>query len=119
MGNIKSPLVQQLFLSTQDRLATLCERFKVEKLYLYGSAMTEHFSLESDLDIIVRFQVVNLPPEDRGQMYWDLLDALERLFDQKVDLLTDKKFSNPYFQEEVERTKTLIYDQSQSTKIII
>ena len=67
----------------------------------------------------MRFRELNWPPEDRGQLYWDLLDALEQLFGRKVDLLTDRAFDNPYFQEEVEKTKTLIYDRSQSEEVLV
>ena len=102
-----------------DQLATLCQRYHVDKLYLFGSATTDRFAQDSDLDIIVRFLSVDLPPEDRGQLYWDLLTALEQLFDRKVDLLTDKKFDNPYFHQEVEKTKTLIYDRSQSAEVFV
>lgn len=100
-------------------LEALCKQYQVDRLYLFGSAMTDHFTAESDLDIIVRFRELDLPPEDRGQLYWDLLDALEQLFGRKVDLLTDKKFSNPYFQREVDKTKTLIYDRSQSAEVLV
>jgi predicted nucleotidyltransferase len=103
----------------KSKLAILCQRYQVDKLYLFGSATTDRFTQDSDLDMIVRFLSVNLPPEDRGQLYWDLLAALEQLFDRKVDLLTDKKFDNPYFRQEVEKTKTLIYDQSQSAEVLV
>ena len=101
----------------QTTLTELCQRFRVERLYLFGSATTDRFTAESDLDMIVRFRELDLPPEDRGQLYWDLLDALEQLFGRRVDLLTDKKFSNPYFRQEVEKTKTLIYDRSQGAEV--
>ncbi len=112
-------LLSSILSPFKDKLAILCQRHHVDKLYLFGSATTERFAQDSDLDLIVRFLSVNLPPEDRGQLYWDLLTALEQLFDRKVDLLTDKKFDNPYFRQEVEKTKTLIYDQSQSAEVLV
>ena len=111
--------IQQLLCSTKDTISALCEQYQVERLYLFGSVTTGRFTPESDLDMIVHFQELDWPPEDRGQLYWDLLDVLERLFDRKVDLLTDRAFDNPYFRQEVEKTKTLIYDRSQSTEILV
>ena len=105
--------------SHKENLATLCQKYQVEKLYLFGSALTDRFAADSDLDIVVQFQPLDCPPEDQGQLYWDFLASLEQLFDRSVDLLTDKKFSNPYFQQEVNRTKTLIYDRSQSAEVLI
>ena len=71
------------------------------------------------IDLIVQFESTDMPPEEKGQLYWDLLDDLEKLFGRKVDLLTDKKFSNPYFREEVEAHKTLIYDRAQSQEVLV
>ena len=96
----------------REPLTQLCQQYQVAKLYLFGSAATDTFRAgQSDIDLIVRFKDQSLPPEDQGQRYWDFLEALESLLGRPVDLLTDKKFSNPYFRREVEKTKILIYDQ--------
>ena len=112
-------LLPTVLTSHKEALLALCQEYQVEKLYLFGSATTDRFGADSDLDMVVRFQPLNLPPEDRGQLYWDFLESLEQLLERKVDLLTDKKFSNPYFQQEVEKTKVLIYDRSQSAEVLI
>lgn len=112
-------LLPPLLVSRKETLATLCKEYQVEKLYLFGSATTGRFGPDSDLDMVVRFQPLEMPPEDRGQLYWDFLESLEQLLKRKVDLLTDKKFSNPYFRQEVEKTKVLIYDRSQSAEVFI
>lgn len=104
----------------QEALTQLCQRYQVAKLYLFGSAATDTFNPQkSDIDFIVQFEERPLRPEDQGQRYWDLLAALEQLLGRPVDLLTNKKFDNPYFQQEVEKTKTLIYDRSQSQKVFV
>jgi len=104
----------------KEKLAQLCQQFHVARLYMFGSAASGTFiNGQSDIDLIVRFEELTLPPEDRGQLYWDLLEALENLFERKVDLLIDKKFTNPYFQKEVEDSKVLIYDRSQSQEVLI
>ena len=111
--------VQKLLRTTREALLASCKQHQVEKLYLFGSATTDRFTSESDLDVIVHFRELDWPPEDRGQLYWDLLEALEQLFERKVDLLTDREFNNPYFQEEVEKTRILIYDRSQSAEVLV
>ena len=116
---MQHPLLPLMLTSQKKALAALCQEHRVEKLYLFGSATTGRFGPDSDLDMVVRFQPLDLPPEDRGQLYWDFLESLEQLLERKVDLLTDKKFSNPYFRQEVEKTKVLIYDRSQSAEVLI
>lgn len=106
--------------ANKEQLARLCQRYHVNKLYLFGSAAGDTFVPEhSDIDLIVQFAPSSLPPEDKGQRYWDLLNALENLFGSKVDLLTDRKFTNPYFRQSVEETKKLIYDRSQSQEVLV
>ena len=44
---------------------TLCQQYHVEKLYLFGSATTDQFTANSDLDRIVRLRLLNVSPEGR------------------------------------------------------
>jgi predicted nucleotidyltransferase len=89
-------------------------------MYLFGSATdSKTFSDTSDIDLIVQFEELDLPPEDKGQLYWDLLAELENLFGRKVDLLKDKQFNNPYFRQQVESQKVLIYDRSKSKEVLV
>ena len=46
---------------------------------------------------------------DYADTYFILADKLEYLFNRKVDLVTDKSLSNPYFISSINLTKTLIY----------
>ncbi len=104
----------------KKQLAQLCRQYHVAKLYLFGSVAKGTFAADrSDIDIIVQFEDLSIPPEEKGQLYWDLLDAFENLFERKVDLLVDKKFANPYFRQAVENSKKLIYDRSQSQEVFV
>lgn len=92
-----------------DELTELCERFRVDKLFAFGSVVTNRFDPQaSDLDLIVELEA--MPPVEKGEMLIGLWDALEKLFGLKVDLLTDQPIKNPYLRQEVEKTKRLIYD---------
>ncbi len=93
-----------------EELAELCERFRVDKLFAFGSVITNRFDPQtSDLDLIVELEA--MPPLEKGEMLIGLWDALEKLFGLKVDLLTDQPIKNPYLRKEVEKTKRLIYDR--------
>ena len=43
--------------------------------------------------------------------YFYLADIFEKIFKRRVDLITDKSLSNPYFIDSVNKTKVLIYGQ--------
>jgi predicted nucleotidyltransferase len=53
-------------------------------------------------------------PVNRGQLLLSLYDKFERLFNQKIDLITPGSIKNPIFEEYVGTSKQLIYDGSKS-----
>lgn len=87
----------------------LCRSHKVDKIYAFGSSITDHFNPQSsDIDIVVRIDIED--PADRGEALLSLWDKLEALFERKVDLLTEDSIRNPYLKANINRTKKLIYD---------
>ena len=99
-----------------QKIASLCEEFKVEKLWVFGSATKSSFSAESDVDFLVSFE--NMKPEDYAENYFLLAENLEEILGRDVDLVTVNSLSNPYFIQSVEESKILIYDR-QSQEILI
>jgi predicted nucleotidyltransferase len=82
----------------------------VNRLYAFGSAITDHFDPNtSDVDVVVDIDIED--PADRGEALLSLWDKLEAFFKRKVDLLTDDSIRNPYLKSYISRTKKLIYDR--------
>ncbi len=93
-----------------EEFVDLCEIHKVDKIYAFGSSITNHFNpKKSDIDLVVAIDIID--PADRGEALLSLWDKLEMLFKKKVDLLTDESIRNPYLRNNIERTKKLIYDR--------
>ncbi len=97
-----------------DALADLCRRSGVRRLYLFGSALPDRFNPgNSDLDFVV--DMANRQPTGAyADRYFGLIDGLEKLFDRRVELVTEQCIRNPYFREEVENTRQLVYEQPNS-----
>jgi uncharacterized protein len=96
----------------QTALAELCHRYRVERLYLFGSAVTDRFDARrSDLDFLVSF-ADREPTGEYADRYLGFADDLEQLFGRPVDLVTEQSIRNPYFRNEVESTRQLVYEQS-------
>ena len=101
------PLVTQ----KQCELASLCQRFKVERLDLFGSAADGRFHADtSDLDFLVRFSNPE-PTGDYADRYLDLAEAMEGLFQRPIDLVTEQSVRNPYFRRVVEASRQLVYER--------
>jgi predicted nucleotidyltransferase len=88
----------------------LCRTNQVDKIYAFGSSVTDHFNpFTSDIDLVVTIDIDD--PADRGEALLTLWDSLETLFKRKVDLLTEDSIRNPYLKANINRTKKLIYDR--------
>jgi predicted nucleotidyltransferase len=90
-----------------DKIRELCSKHKVRKLFVFGSVLTDKFKKDSDIDLIVDFQGVDL--YEYADNYFDLKESLENLFKRDVDLLEDKAIKNPYLRKSIDSSKQLIY----------
>jgi len=90
-----------------EKLHKLCKKFDVKELYLFGSATTNAFSVDSDLDFIVKFNRHGF--EGAFDQFIEFKHELENIYDRPVDLYHLRKFRNSIFRQEVERTKELLY----------
>lgn len=89
-------------------IKTLCEKHKVAKLYAFGSVLTSNFNEESDVDFLVDFKIQDI--EKYVSNFFNLKEKLETLFKKKIDLIEYKAITNPYFKEEIDETKMLVYE---------
>ena len=65
------------------RLATLCRKYGIAELAVFGSVARGDAGPDSDVDLLY----VRVPGNDLGMAYFDLQDDLERLFGREVDLV--------------------------------
>lgn len=84
----------------------MCRRLQVERLDIFGSAATDQFAADSDVDVLVRF--------DRGagdlfNRYFDLKEGLEQIFGRLVDVVLEDSLKNPYFKLAIEQTRKKVY----------
>ena len=93
--------------SNIDNVRTLCKLHKVQRLFVFGSVLSDRFQKDSDIDLIVDFQGVDL--YDYADNYFDLKESLENLFKREVDLLEDKAIKNPYLRQSIDSSKVLVY----------
>lgn len=89
-------------------MVSLCRRFHVREMELFGSAASEHFDpCNSDLDFLVILE--DLEPGEYAEAYFGLLEGLQYLFQRPVDLVVASTIKNPYFLEAIEKTRILLY----------
>lgn len=90
-------------------LSTLCEKYGVKNLYVFGSYLTDNFNVNSDIDFLLSFKE-NLTLEEYTNNFFEMYYALEKLFNRKIDLITERSLSNPFLIENINQTKQLVYE---------
>lgn len=91
------------------QVRSLCQRFGVARLEVFGSATTEEFDpVRSDIDFLVTYK----PDVDLGPWmdeHLALRDALQAVLGRDVDLVFDATRRNPIYDRNVASTRRLVY----------
>ncbi len=90
-----------------QKIIALCQRHKVNKLFVFGSILTNRFNDRSDVDLVADFDDVDL--EDYADNYFDLKAGLEELLNRSVDLLESKAIRNSILRKNIDNSKQQIY----------
>lgn len=91
----------------RQAIEELCRRYHVARLDVFGSLVAGDFDESSDIDFLVEFDSeVN---RYRFDNFFELLRAMERLFNRRVDLVEAGGLRNPYFIKRVNETRRPIY----------
>jgi len=91
-----------------ESVAELCARYHVARLEVFGSATQGEFEPgRSDLDFLVQF--LPCSPEEHAERYFGLLADFQDLFGCRIDLVEIGAVRNPYFLENIQESRTLVY----------
>lgn len=98
-----------------DKIAEFCERWKIQELALFGSALRDDFGPDSGLDFLAAFT-------DHAD--WGLFDHIQiqldlsRLFGRKVDLISQRGLEQSHnwlLKEEILGTAQVLFRASEAT----
>jgi predicted nucleotidyltransferase len=92
-----------------NAIKELCDKHKVEELYIFGSFLTNDFNESSDVDLLIQFGKIDL--NDYFDNYMDLKEELEALLNRPIDLVENHAIKNPIFRRIVDREKKLVYER--------
>jgi predicted nucleotidyltransferase len=92
----------------RQQIETLCRRFHVRRLEVFGSALCDDFNLaRSDVDFLVEFDTS--PDVNAFESYFDLRRQLGELLGRPVDLVMPSAIRNPYVRADIEAQRELVY----------
>ena len=90
-------------------LTELCRTHHVDKLYLFGSNLSDCLNGNCDIYLLIQFEKIDFM--HYFDNYMDLKENLEILFHHQVDLVEYQSIWNPVFRNAVDREKSIIYDR--------
>lgn len=93
--------------SALPKIRSFCQKYYVDTLVLFGSALKGPFTNESDIDFLVKFR--SIPLEDYFENYINFKIELEKLLGRKVDLLEKQTLHNPYLVQSIDEDHLKIY----------
>lgn len=94
--------------SNLNQIKNYCRQYAVAKLHVFGSVTSDQFTDDSDIDFLIKFKDISC--EQYADNYFRLHELFRILFDRKVDLITENMLSNPYFINEINQTKIILYE---------
>ena len=89
----------------------LCKKYRVKRLFVFGSILTDRFNDDSDIDFSVDFDrdTINNEKLDWAEIFFGFVEELQTLLKRKVDIVFEDFINNQYFRNELDNTKKLIY----------
>ena len=99
------PIIQ----SKRDAIVTLCQRFRVRQLEVFGSAARgrDFDPAHSDVDFLVEFEPNDGVPT--LSTYFELRAELSKLVSLPVDLVMAGSVRNPFIQADIDRSREHVY----------
>ena len=85
----------------------LCDKHHVEKMYLFGSALTPDFNAESDVDFLVKFKQIDLT--EYFDNYMNFKERLKKKYGREIDLVEEQTLRNPILIKSIDKNKELVY----------
>jgi len=92
---------------SQEEIKQFCQRHSIRKLSLFGSVLRNDFTRESDVDVLVEFELGKTP----GLAIITMEDELSNIMSRQIDLRTAADLSR-YFREQVLAEALVIYEQN-------
>jgi len=97
--------VPQIQISLES-VREFCRKWRVKEFSLFGSVLSEDFSPDSDVDVLVSFE------EDAPWSAYelvDMIDELRRIFGREVDLVEKEGLRNPYRRRSIMSRREVLY----------
>lgn len=92
-----------------DKIIALCKKYKVARLWVFGSILTPRFNDDSDIDFLVDFDEKHIELLDYADNFFNFIHEIETVVGRKVDMIVNKSVKNRFFRTEIDETRRLLW----------
>ncbi len=95
----------------KEEIAAFCQRYHIRRMALFGSVLRDDFTPESDVDVLVDFELDRTP----GLEFITIQDELSEILGRQVDLHTFEgieRSRNWLRREEILSSAEAVYEQT-------
>lgn len=92
-----------------DKIVALCKKYKVARLWVFGSILTPRFNDDSDIDFLVDFDEKHIELLDYADNFFNFIHEIESVVGRKVDMIVNKSVKNRFFRTEIDETRRLLW----------
>jgi hypothetical protein len=88
------------------RIEAFCRKYGVEEFSLFGSVLRDDFRLDSDIDVMLKFE------SGRGFTFEntpDIFDELREIFGRPVDVVEKGRIRNPFRRRSIMSSYQVVY----------
>ncbi len=90
-----------------EKIIAFCKKHFIERIFVFGSVLSNKFSEHSYIDFLIKFQGVD--SHTYFDNFLDFKNKLEILFEREVDLVEEQTLRNPYLIASINRNKRLLW----------
>ena len=90
----------------RSKIASFCQKWLITELAVFGSAIRDDFTQQSDVDVLVTFK------ENAPWSLWDFVDMqdeLKAILGREVDIVEKNALRNPFRKHEILTTSEVVY----------
>ncbi len=102
-------MLHPIFEEKLPEVKRLLKEHHVKRAYAFGSVVNGKFTDKGDIAFLIAFDITE-QFDGYAQNFRDMQDKLKALLNRNVDLVPEHTLSNKYFIDEMNKTKTLLYE---------
>ena len=92
----------------RDDAKSLCTRFGIKRLSVFGSVSRGEERDDSDIDFLAEFDTPT--PATMPERYLGFIEEAGKRFNRRIQLLTPGMIRNPHFEKSISRDLTVIHE---------